>query len=953
MGLKLVSLSFATLLLVLTSAFLLPTLSLSPAVAQTLSDQDQAQKAKADRLLREGRRRNAWDNVEGALSNFEDALLIYQEIGDKAGMGETFYHIGIIYEEREDYDQALNYYQRLLRMSRELDNSDRERALILISNLYRTYGIHLVEQNQYREALDKFQQALVIYRKIRYKRSQWYTLKYMGFVYSILGEYQLALAAYQRALSIEQDMALVAGDGVNFEVGQIYKLLGQYDLALESYQQALERARIPGRMVVIGRGGGAIGDIVGEVQALNAIGNVHFQLKQYELALDFYQQASAVLKTVANKESKKFLEASTLHNIGAVYFKQGKEELALEYLQQALTISQSFGHKQSEGAFLLNIGRVHFELEQYGLAWDFYQQALLINQETGDKGDQGHTLNNIGYLLEAQNQPELAIIFFKQAVNVREAIRDNIKGLSQDQQESYTETIADDYRHLADLLLQQNRILEAQRVLDLLKVQELDDYLNNVRGTGNTAKGVPNLPPEQQVTENYQAILDQAITLGKELTQLRQKSNRTPEEEQRIAQLVETQETILADFNTFIESDEVEELISKLTPKTRRPDLVDELEDFIGLQDNLRNLHQNAVLLYPLILDDRIELILTTPDSPPIRRTVTVTKEQLNQEILTLHQALRNPTINAKAPAQKLYNWLIKPLENDLAAADAETLIYAPDGQLRYIPLAALHDGEQWLVQRYRINNITAASLTELNTKPQSQLKILAGAFTKGNYSFTMGQEQFEFGGLPYAGVEVETLAATVPNTTQLFDNAFNLEDTKPKMGDYNVLHFATHGAIVVGTPEDSFILFGDGTPVTIADVRNWNLNNVDLVVLSACETGLGGNLGTGAEILGLGYQMQRAGARAAIASLWTVDDGGTQALMNAFYAAWQGEAITKAEALRQAQIALITGDYTALGEQRGARVAVRVRNGLKPEVVNRLSHPYYWAPFILIGNGL
>jgi len=94
MGLKLVSLSFATLLLALTSAVLPPTLSLSPAVAQTLSDQDQAQKAKADRLLREGGRRNAWNNVERALSNFEDALLIYQEIGDKAGIGETLYHIG-------------------------------------------------------------------------------------------------------------------------------------------------------------------------------------------------------------------------------------------------------------------------------------------------------------------------------------------------------------------------------------------------------------------------------------------------------------------------------------------------------------------------------------------------------------------------------------------------------------------------------------------------------------------------------------------------------------------------------------------------------------------------------------------------------------------------------------------------------------------------------------------
>jgi CHAT domain-containing protein len=97
---------------------------------------------------------------------------------------------------------------------------------------------------------------------------------------------------------------------------------------------------------------------------------------------------------------------------------------------------------------------------------------------------------------------------------------------------------------------------------------------------------------------------------------------------------------------------------------------------------------------------------------------------------------------------------------------------------------------------------------------------------------------------------------------------------------------------------------------------------------------------------------MQRAGARASIASLWTVDDGGTQALMNAFYTALQGKN-TKAEALRQAQIALITGNDTALGEQRRSIVAVQVRAGLKPEAATRLNHPYYWAPFILIGNGL
>lgn len=416
-------------------------------------------------------------------------------------------------------------------------------------------------------------------------------------------------------------------------------------------------------------------------------------------------------------------------------------------------------------------------------------------------------------------------------------------------------------------------------------------------------------------------------------------------------ELITAQETLISDFNTFISSDEVEALVAQLTPETRKPDLVDDLEDLIGLQDNLRNLQQNAVLLYPLILDDRLELILTTPDSPPIRRTVNVSKEQLIQAILSLRQALTSPRSDAKTPAQQLYQWLIEPIENDLNSANAETIIYAPDGQLRYIPLAALYDGDRWLVERYRINRITATSLTDLDTQPQRELKVLAGAFTTGKYSVTVGAESFEFDGLPYAGVEVETLAETVADTTQLLDAAFNPDETKLKMGDRTILHFATHGAIAIGSPEDSFILFGDGTPVTIAEVRNWNLNHIDLVVLSACETGLGGNLGTGTEILGLGYQMQRAGAKAAIASLWAVNDGGTQVLMNGFYRGLQG-GMTKAEALQQAQMALITAEYTAVGGNRGIAIAP-ILDRLSRQATGSLSHPYYWAPFILIGNGL
>ncbi|MGA9381870.1 MAG: CHAT domain-containing protein [Phormidium sp.] len=143
--------------------------------------------------------------------------------------------------------------------------------------------------------------------------------------------------------------------------------------------------------------------------------------------------------------------------------------------------------------------------------------------------------------------------------------------------------------------------------------------------------------------------------------------------------------------------------------------------------------------------------------------------------------------------------------------------------------------------------------------------------------------------------------------------------------------------------------MFGNGDRATLRDVESWSLPKVDLIVLSACETGLDGKLGNGEEILGFGFQMQRTGARAAIASLWPVSDGGTQVLINGFYSILQKGNISKAEALRQAQIALITGNHSAFGQQRGITTA----QSIPQTETSKLNHPYYWAPFILIGNGL
>ena len=252
------------------------------------------------------------------------------------------------------------------------------------------------------------------------------------------------------------------------------------------------------------------------------------------------------------------------------------------------------------------------------------------------------------------------------------------------------------------------------------------------------------------------------------------------------------------------------------------------------------------------------------------------------------------------------------------------------------------------MVERLRVNNITAASLTDFTTKPQAHLKVLAGAFTQGHYEFQLGKQHFNLSGLPFAVKEVADLETSIPGTTKLLNKDFSTTATIPQMNQNSVVHFATHAAFVPGLPEDSFILFSNGDRVTLRDIQdNWFLTNVDLMVLSGCETGLGGTLGNGEEILGFGYLMQNAGARAAIASLWSVNDGGTQALMDVFYTKVKQGNLTKAEALRQAQIALINTSKTTESKQCGDSIEIEA---LPSNVGDRLSHPYYWAPFILIG---
>jgi CHAT domain-containing protein len=342
---------------------------------------------------------------------------------------------------------------------------------------------------------------------------------------------------------------------------------------------------------------------------------------------------------------------------------------------------------------------------------------------------------------------------------------------------------------------------------------------------------------------------------------------------------------------------------------------------------------------------DPLELILVTATGTPIRRQIPgTTRARVLETARRFRYEASDPrktrTRSYLAAAQQLYQWIIAPIEADLQAQKIQNLAFILDTGLRFIPLAALHNGQEFLVERYSLGLMPSLSLTDTRYTDVRQYQVLAA----GASMFT---EQVP---LPAVLVELTAIARDRWQSQSLFNHEFTLSNlkTERKRTPFGIIHLATHGEFLPGALKNSYIQLWD-TRLSLDRLRqmDWSTPPVELVVLSACQMALGND---DAELGFAGFAVQ-AGAKSALASLWTVSDEGTAGLMAEFYHQLQTASI-KAEALRQTQIAMLKGQ-------------VRVQNGkllwsngelpLPPELSQRgnqaLSHPYYWASFTLIGS--
>ncbi|MBF0227830.1 MAG: CHAT domain-containing protein [Desulfobacterales bacterium] len=336
---------------------------------------------------------------------------------------------------------------------------------------------------------------------------------------------------------------------------------------------------------------------------------------------------------------------------------------------------------------------------------------------------------------------------------------------------------------------------------------------------------------------------------------------------------------------------------------------------------NLEEISKYAAAIYPIILPDRTEVLVRLPNEIK-QHTIRIDGEDIIQLINNFRTRLENPENNYyQMDSLRLYNLMIKPIEQDLADNKIDTLIFVPDGAFRTIPLSSLYDGEKFLIEKYAIATTPGLTLTDPTPIQKQDISLLIGGLTESVEGFSA---------LPNVDGEISNIHEIYANNSKILKNKTfipsNIE-TALKDVPYSMVHIASHGQFD-SNPEKTFILTYNGK-INMDELENlMNISQyreipVELLALSACQTAVGDDRAA----LGLAGVALKAGARSAIASLWSVYDEATSKLISEFYSELKKSSGSKAQALQSAQIKLLS--------------------------IEKYRHPVYWAPFLLIGNWL
>jgi CHAT domain-containing protein/predicted negative regulator of RcsB-dependent stress response len=895
--------------------------------------------------------------TQKALDKFNEAQPLFQAAGDRDGEAAILSNTAAIYRSMGETQKALDKFNEALPIIRASgDRSGEANILNGIGEVYRFQG-------EAQKALDKFNEALPISRASGDRSREAITLNNIGLAYNSLGEAQKALDKFNEALPIRRAVGDRSGEAITLNnIGTVYLFLGEAQKALEKYNEALPIRR-------------AVGDRNGEAATLNNIGEVYRFQGDAQKALDKFNEALPITRAISNRNG----EAATLNNIGLVFRSLGEAQKALEKYNEALPIRRAMGDRSGEATTLNNIGDVYQFQGEAQKALEKYNEALPIRRAVCDRNGEAITLLLIARAEQKRGNLTQASQAVEQAIGIIESIRTDVVG--QELRASYFASRQGFFETYIAVLMDQRRQNQAA-AFDALafaaseraRARSLLELLTEARVDLHQGIDGSLLERERSLQQRLNAKAAAQVGLLNRKHTPAQADAAAKELASITAEYEEIRTQIRASSPRYAALTQPQPLnLTEIQQQTLDPDTL-LLEYSLGENASyLFVVSQTSITSYQL--PKRAEIEAATRRA----RELLIAPQPRPGETEAERQArIKEAKVNYWPQAAVLSRMLLGPAASQLGA---KRLLIVADGALQYIPFGALpapeegkdrekETGGQWdkgtgkirnpLIVEHEIVHLPSASALAVlrrelagrqpaakavavladpvfsadDTRVKPGAKVQADKEAPSDLTRAVSDLRGELRRLLMTRDEAETILSVTPRDggfVALDFRANRTTATSDQLSNYRIVHFATHALLNSEHPELSGLVLSlvdeQGRPqdgfLRMHEIFNLRLP-AELVVLSACQTGLGKEL-RGEGLVGLTRGFMYAGAARVAASLWEVNDVATAELMKRFYRRMLQDGMRPAAALRAAQIEMWK----------------------RPQ----WQSPFYWGAFVLQGE--
>lgn len=902
---------------------------------------------------------------EQRYDSLKKAFDLSKKLGDACGEGTALFWIARLYQDAAQHGESKIRFLQSIKVLEKLRSQEE-----LVGSAYNGLSIANRELGFLDQSISSALLATDILKKARSYKNLTIAESNAGLAFAESGLDAEAERHFNLSLKLSIDKGFKSSEGVAYlNLGRLRAKQLAYSRAIQLLEQAMEALE-------------QSGDAYNYLRTILDMGLIYAQLG--DIATSFALNKLAI--EAATKINDDEVTFAALFNIGVV-FQDSQPKIVREMLERFLEPSVQSGNfliatQIANTLLLCLVAEGDFETANALAKWSqficmqltsnkmksltFHNISVILSRQNDNIGalhylalssclelpDSKFT-ENLSRIVSNLGAPSLAIVFAKQSVNFTQSIRGNTRNLERALQDSFTSSVKGRYQHLVDMLLSQGRVPEALTVLSMLKSDEYNQ-LWKTRSKSKQAE-IALTPLEQKWLAEYEKLAAPVGKLGLRQLELGaiEDKERTAEQVKELKEVSAKADAAQKQLEAYIQRHKAE--TSKLDSSANRIDTSESLEKLTKVLKSL----PNATAIYTVVTDDGVRSILAKDGVKPFSpELVKVKKDELTKMVVEFRQQLENPSVDPRELGAKLYDLLIRPLEKNFTSS--EQLLWSLDSVLRYVPIWALYDKEskQFFIEKYPSSLFTPGTMENLVT-PTDPIRTATGL----GISEASGVQDvigitINFSALPGAKEELGRLEE-VFGVKPLLNEAFDEKSLKAGFGS-DLLHVATHFRFQPGSTRDSFLVLGKNQKYTLGefkDLPDKTLSNVDLLVLSACDTGVGTPNADGSEFEGLALLAQQKGAGAIMASLWPVNDDATSKLMGDFYTFRKNHPEwSKVEALRKAQLRMIRGENKP---REGWKPPTRDTDTIattstgKPWPASEpiYKHPYYWAPFVITGN--